>query len=285
MVGAHLTANNNEIIRVFPRFNKWQPNDELAFVGLPPLFRPPDLPVRISVVFTWDIPVAERLRRAWGVYYNDVKIGGPAYGDPGGAFEPGKFIKDGVTITSRGCVRNCPFCFVPGREGKIRELEIKPGYIVQDNNLLGCSRGHIRKVFDMLRQQPKHAIFSGGIDVRLLKPWHADLFNSINIYEIWFACDSAEMLKPLEKAAEMFIHLKRWKKRCYTMIGFQGETIAQATARMQSVYDLGFTPFCQLYQGAEKLAYDLEWKNLQKRWSRPALQKRDNEINETIHKD
>ena len=32
----------------------------------------------------------------------------------------------------------------------MREINIADGYIVQDNNLLACSRGHIEKVFEML---------------------------------------------------------------------------------------------------------------------------------------
>jgi hypothetical protein len=175
------------MIRVFPKQTKWTPTDELAFVGMPPLFRPPVQPVRISVVFTWDIPIAKKLHRAWSAYYPDVQMGGPAFGDPGGEFVPGRYIKDGVTITSRGCVRRCPWCFVPKREGRLRELEIKPGWIVQDNNLLACSRKHIEAVFAMLQQQRRAVTFSGGLDTRLLKDWHRKLFDTVKIHELWFA--------------------------------------------------------------------------------------------------
>lgn len=94
---------DRSMIRVFPNMTKWTPTDDLAFVGYPPLFLPPEQPVRISVVFTWDLPLAQRLKTAWQAHYKDVQIGGPAVGDPGGDFVPGRFIKDGVTITSRGC--------------------------------------------------------------------------------------------------------------------------------------------------------------------------------------
>ena len=52
------------MIRVFPRRTKWTPDDELAFVGDPPLFRPKERVVNISVTFTWDLPEANRLQRA-----------------------------------------------------------------------------------------------------------------------------------------------------------------------------------------------------------------------------
>ena len=258
------------MIRVFPRQTKWTPTDDLAFVGYPGLIRPEKQPVRVSVAFTWDIPEGMRLRQAWADYYDDVLIGGPAFGDPGAEFEPGRFIKAGVTITSRGCVRQCEHCFVPGREGKIRELDIKDGWIVQDNNLLACSREHIESVFDMLRGQKKAAIFSGGMDTRLLQDWHRPLIDSIRVHELWFACDSAGAIASLRRAAAILAGIPERKRRCYVMIGFKDETLRDAEARLEEVYGLEFLPFAQLYRGKGERTYDDKWKALAKKWSRPA---------------
>jgi len=260
------------ILRVFPKRNKWIPTDSLAFIGDPDLFIPQDhkIPVRISIVFTWDIAEGKRLLTAWQSFYDDVKLGGPAFDDSGGEFIPGMFLKDGVTITSRGCSKCCPWCFVPKREGKTRELEIKPGYIIQDNNLLACSEKHIRAVFDMLKSLNKPAKFSGGLDTTLLQDWHRDLFDSIKIGELWFACDTRTALKTLERAARILDGISRQKRRCYVMIGFNGESIRDAEERLEKVYQLGFDPFCQLYQNGMKKEYDREWKALARKWSRPA---------------
>lgn len=262
------------MIRVFPRQTKWTPTDELVFIGNPPLFLPPKQSVKVSVTFTWDIPEGKRLFKAWSDIYRDVKIGGPAFGDPGSDFEPGLFLKAGVTITSRGCIRHCPYCFVPRREGLIRELEIKDGYIVQDNNLLACSRPHIEAVFNMLRGQKKAAIFSGGLDTRLLQGWHRELIDSIRVHELWFACDNAVAMKYLRRAVEILDGIPERKRRCYVMIGFQDETLRQAEKRLEDVYALGFLPFAQLYQGPDKREYDKEWRALAKKWSRPAAYRR-----------
>ena len=71
------------MIRVFPQRTSQTPSDELAFVGDPPLFQPSEeMPVRVSVAFTWDRAEGERLRQAWAQHYSDVQIGGPAFGDP-----------------------------------------------------------------------------------------------------------------------------------------------------------------------------------------------------------
>lgn len=259
------------MIRVFPRQTKWTPKDELAFVGDPPLFRPPEQRVLVSVVFTWDIPEGERLFRAWSDYYPKVSIGGPAFNDAGAGFVPGKFIKTGVTITSRGCPKKCPWCFVPRREGKIRELSIKDGYIVQDNNLLACSQKHIEGVFAMLRRQKQAAIFSGGIDTTLLQSWHKELIDSIRLKELWVACDSMVGIPNLERAAVILEDIPAYKRRCYVMIGFNGETLKMAENRLKRVRELGFYPFCQLYQGDKRKVYSDEWKTLNRFWNRPAI--------------
>ena len=261
----------NKVIRVFPRRNKWTPDDNLSFIGYPPLIRPDDIPVHISVTFTQDKELAEMLYHAWSEYYSDVSIGGPAFDDPGGEFIPGRYIKQGVVITSRGCPNYCPWCFVPKRESVIRELPIKNGWIIQDNNLLACNKNHIIRVFDMLRHQPHPAEFKGGFDSRLLRPWHIDLLKSIKLNELWFACDTKEQLPTLEKAADLLKDFPRSKKRCYVMVGYDGESLDDALLRLRSVYQLGFDPFCQLYQSAENIEYSFEWKDFARYWSRPAI--------------
>lgn len=261
-------------IRVFPARTNWTPTDEMAFVGDPPLpgFQPgtPDTPVLVSVTFTWHKREGERLAAAWGQYYKDVRIGGPAYEDEGGEFTPGMFLKKGCTITSRGCPKRCGWCVVPTREGAIRELEIKPGWIVQDNNLLACSESHIRRVFEMLQSQNRRIYFNGGLDKHFLEDWHRPLFDSIKIGELWFACDTAADIPQLERAARILDGIPMRKRRCYTMIGYNGESLADAERRIEQVFKLDFMPFCQLYQSDVLKTYPLEWRQLKQKWARPA---------------
>lgn len=224
----------------------------------------------VSVTFTWDIPLGHRIFEAWSAIYSDVRIGGPAFGDHGGEFTPGRFVKEGVTITSRGCSKRCPWCFVPKREGVVRELAIKPGWIVQDNNLLACSQGHIERVFEMLRAQPRGAVFSGGLDTSLLQDWHRSLLDTIRLHEVWVACDTDGALSLLSRAARILDGIPIKKRRCYTMIGFNGETLGQAERRLERVYKLGFLPFCQLYRSDKQRPWSQEWRMLARKWARPA---------------
>jgi hypothetical protein len=159
---------------------------------------------------------------------------------------------------------------VPKHEGSLRELQIKSGWIVQDNNLLACSERHLRAVFDMLRTQKRGACFNGGLDKHYLQPWHRELFDSISLNELWFACDQTKDLPWLERATGILEGISIEKKRCYTLIGYDGESLEDAVRRVEAVYALGFLPFCQLYQPDEPRVYPLEWRQVHRKWSRPA---------------
>ena len=274
-----VTIETGELIRVFPYRTAFTPNDEYAFVGPPPLFRPGtrNTPVHVSVVFTWHKKEAERIAASWSDHYDSVRISGPAYEDYGDQFTPGRYLKDGCTITSRGCVKHCGWC--PERNRPLRELPIAPGWIVQDSNLLACSESHIRAVFDMLRDQGRAIRFPGGLDKHFLKTWHRELFDSISIDELWFACDvnSDAEIHWMERAAEILEGIPMRKRRCYTMIGYDDdgeitpENLNTAERRIEKVFTLGFMPFCQLYKPDDgPKDYPAEWKAVQRKWCRPA---------------
>ena len=264
------------IIRVFPRHTSLTPNDPYAFIGDPPFeeWRPKAKEVHVSCTFTWDVKESERLVGAWSQYYPIVYLGGPAIDRNGNRFIPGRYLRSGVTFTSKGCNNNCPWCLVPEYEGKIQEIgNFAPGYIIQDNNLLQCSMGHIRKVFDMLRVQRRAAIFSGGIDARLVTEEITELFRSIRLHSLFLAADTTASLLPLQEAVEKLSFLKRDKLRCYVLIG-KDESIRKSEFRLKRVWEIGCLPFAQLYQPKDRwIDYNSEWKDLARQYSRPAITK------------
>lgn len=259
------------LLRVFPRRTSYTPLDELAFVGDPPLIRPEADEVHVSVTFTWDREKGQRLAEAWGQYYSNVHLGGPAFGDGGGPFIPGRYVKPGVTFATRGCDRRCPWCLVPEREGRLATLPVQEGWIIQDNNLLQAPREHIDRVLDMLRQQRRRAVFAGGLDARLVDDWFAKRLKTVRIKEVFLAADTPRSLKPLRAAVARLSYLPRHKLRCYVMIGYRGEGLPAARRRLQAVWDAGCLPFAQLYQPPYgRIEYGPDWAALARTWSRPA---------------
>ncbi|MBT8453910.1 MAG: hypothetical protein KJO40_18255 [Deltaproteobacteria bacterium] len=262
------------IARVFPRRTRATPDDELAFTDPPGLFPPPVDEVHISVAFTWDLPRAEWLADQWASVA-PVKIGGPALGTRGEGFEPGMYVRPGYTITSRGCPNRCWFCSVWHRDGDIRELAIKPGYDILDDNLLACSEEHIRAVFAMLREQPcMKRQLTGGLEAARLKAWHVEELWRTKPRQMFFAYDTPDDLEPLQRAGRMMLDAgwtRRAKRlRCYVLVGFPKDTTEDATARLRQTLDAGFVPMAMLWRSAKgDVAPD--WKRFQRGWARPAI--------------
>jgi len=262
------------LIRVFPRRTNATPLDNSVRFSQPGLFDEAD-EVHVSVTFTYDLRRAEQLARAWeAVAPGRVRIGGPATGMAGGDFTPGLYLRDGYTITSRGCPNRCWFCEVPRREGNIRELPIRNGWNVLDDNLLACSDEHIRAVFAMLSRQTGRVQFTGGLEAARLRRWHVEALRDLRPKQVFFAYDTKEDREPLAAAGRMLLNAGFTEAshtlRCYVLVGFPGDTIERAEQRLQWTMLWGFTPMAMLYRGRDGKR-DRDWMRFQKLWARPAI--------------
>ena len=230
--------------------------------------------VHVSVTFSWDLPVAEMLAYQWK-HVAPVSIGGPATRMPGGEFVPGMYLKKGYTITSRGCPNRCWFCSVWRREGDVvRELPIRDGWNVLDDNLLACSDGHIRAVFSMLARQARRPQFTGGLEAARLKPWHAEALRKLKPKQLFFAYDTPDDLEPLRVAGKVMreagFTTASHALRCYVLCGWPGDTQEAANTRMMQAMDAGFIPMAMAMfdEMGEK---SREWARFQRLWARPAI--------------
>lgn len=261
-----------KILRVFPRRTNATPTDDLVWIGHPGLIRPEVDKVHVSVVFDYDKKIAKEIADGWSDLGYDTEIGGVAYGDPGGDFIPGKYLKKGYIITSRGCPNHCWFCDVWKREGTIRELPITEGWNVLDSNLLACSEKHIIAVFKMLESQKEKPVFTGGLDPELITQDIAHELRRIKTERLYTAFDTPDDLEAIRRAG---IHLKKagLKNRgllCYVLIGYHGDTQKKATERLNATLNAGFTPMAMLYRKSDE-PYDPTWRSFQREWARPAI--------------
>lgn len=268
------TTMDKRIIRVFPRRTNATPYDELVRVRETPSFFDEADEVHISVAFTWDIPYAEWLAVQWAPVA-PVKMGGPAFNEPGGDFVPGMYMKRGYVITSRGCPNRCWFCAVPKREGgQLRELPVTDGWIVTDDNLLACSPGHIDEVFAMLSRQPHRPQFVGGLEAALMTPDMAVRLRGLKPESMFFAYDTPNDLEPLQAAGKMLLNAGFTKAsnvlQCYVLVGYKGDTFEKALARLGEAWLAGFLPFAMLYR--DKTGdFDKGWRRFQREWANPKI--------------
>ncbi len=266
------------LIRVFPRRTKATPDDELAYFGAPDLFAEAD-EVHISVAFTYDKPLAERLAESWR-YVAPTKVGGVAYGDRGDDFIPGRYIKPGYVFTSRGCPRKCWFCSVWKRDPVPRLLPIIEGWNILDDNLLACPRPHVEAVFQMLSRQKGRVEFTGGLEALALEDYQVDLLASLKPRpNMFFAYDPGDEFETLRSAARRLLAAgfteASHRMRVYVLIGFPKDTIEKAEARLIDMQAIGFTPMAMLWRpetpSQEKYQPDERWRGFQRQWARPAI--------------
>lgn len=273
-----MIVNGKRIIRVFPSRNSYTPNDEYAFVGMPQLIIPEHDEIHISCTFTWDKKLCEDLAYQWeGRTNKPVKLGGVAYKSEAYDFVQGMYIKKNIIFTSRGCNNNCPWCCVPKVEGKLKELPVCEGNIIQDNNFLQCSKAHKEKVFEMLKNQ--HGIcFKGGLEADLVDDHFINGLKEIGtrkIKELWLACDTDARLPEFKKACEKLrkAGFNRNKIHCYVLS--YGKDRKKDELRAISVYEAGAMPFVQLYRDFTdtKTEYSSDWNAWARMWQRPAATK------------
>jgi hypothetical protein len=259
-------------LRVFPRRTEATPRDDGVRIGEPSLFDKDVEYVAVSVTFTWDLPEAERIARLWAELA-PTDVGGPAVGTIGREFVPGEFLGEGYTITSRGCPERCWFCGAWKRDGVVvRELPIRDGWKVQDDNLLACSEAHIRAVFAMLARQRHQVEFTGGLQAVRLAPWHVDLLASLKPRPaVWLAYDDESDLDPLRAACRMLQEAGwcRRKMRAYVLCGFAQDTFEDAELRMRRVCACGADPMAMVYRGTDGVEAE-GWHAWARQWIRPA---------------
>lgn len=270
MGGRELTV----IARVFPKKTKATPDDPFVYFGYPREGVIPEVDeIHVSVTFTGDKAKGECLAEEWAKTGIPVKIGGPAYKQPAGEFNPGLYLKRGYTITSRGCPNKCWFCGVHKVQGSLIELPIRDGWIIQDDNLLACSENHIRAVFNMLERQPERPMFPGGLEAKLLKPWHVELLHKVKAKEMFFAYDTPDDYEPLVQAGKLLqeagFTLKKRKTYAYVLMGYPGDTFEAAEKRCKQALTAGFIPFAMLHMH-ESGFQDPDWGQFQRSWCRVA---------------
>lgn len=161
-----------------------------------------------------------------------------------------------IGFLTRGCIRNCPWCVVPRKEGPIKPYltwrEIKRpdsrDIVFMDNNVLACPHG-VEQMRDMIGHNVR-VDFNQGLDSRLITPEIADILAGLKwIKYIRTACDTDNMLDiVLEKAKLLADHgVKPWRLFVYVLV----RDIASAERRVLALREAGMNPFAQPYRDFE----------------------------------
>ena len=90
--------------------------------------------------------------------------------------------------------------------------------------------------------------------------------------------DQPDRKEPLRRAVERLRgYFCRDRLRCYVLIGYEGDTIDKAEARLRDAWEIGTLPFAMRYRTGQSrwsgtfLYKERAWNNLAKLWSTPGI--------------
>ena len=148
-----------------------------------------------------------------------------------------------------------------------------------DSNLLQCSDEHVRKVAFMLGRQKRRPEFTGGMDAKAMKPWHAEMLAHLRPKRLYLAYD-----EPRDPGRCWTAVKRAWRKlqaagfkasshtvSCYVLIGYLTDTISEATKRLERVKDAGMVPMAMYCRGPGNEPKPPKWATFQREWARPEM--------------
>lgn len=149
---------------------------------------------------------------------------------------------------TRGCIRKCPWCFVPRKEGGIREhADIEEflrhkDVVLLDNNVL--AHGHGLAQIEKMSKLGVRVDFNQGLDARLIDDSIARMLGRLSwMSPLRLACDSAEMVPHIGRA----VQLLRWhnvtprRYFCYCLVN----DVPEAIERVRFLKGIDVDPFAQ----------------------------------------
>ena len=161
--------------------------------------------------------------------------------------------KHAIGFLTRGCIRNCPWCVVPRKEGKIRPYrtwrEIKRpdsrDIVFMDNNVLACRHG-LEQIEDMIGEAVR-VDFNQGLDARLITDDVAGMLAGLKwISQIRMSADTDAMLDVVLTAIDRLGKhgVKPYKVFVYVLV----TDIESAERRCIAIRDAGGDAFAQPYR-------------------------------------
>ncbi len=158
-----------------------------------------------------------------------------------------------IGFLTRGCIRSCPWCIVPKKEGLIRPAatweEIKRpdsrDIIFMDNNVLAHDHG--LEQIDRMGRENVRVDFNQGLDARLITPETAKLLAGLKwIRFVRMSCDTSAMLPVIEQATAYLREagIPQWRMWCYVLV----QDVEESHRRVLALKKMGVEPFAQPYR-------------------------------------
>jgi len=203
--------------------------------------------IYVSCVFEWN-------RHKCKEWVGDANIGGSGW-DLYKKLSPEiEAVKPRINLgfTTRGCIRNCEFCIVPKKEGRIEVvgdlLDLWDGKSktirILDNNIMALPE-HFKMICQQARDNKIRLDFD-GLDARLLNDDLCNELTTISHAEYRFAFDKISDRNSVERAIKLLKAHGIMQSTWYVLVGFD-TTIEEDFERLNYLRDNGQAAFVQRY--------------------------------------
>lgn len=158
-----------------------------------------------------------------------------------------------IGFLTRGCIRKCPWCVVPKKEGAIKLYRTweeikrpdKRDIVFMDNNVLASNHG-INQIAEMAGQNVR-IDFNQGLDARLVDKDIARLLSAVKWRRfVRMACDTDAMIPIIERAVNYLDECGIKPYRVFVYMLVQG--VESAERRADALRKLGVEIFAQPYR-------------------------------------
>lgn len=153
---------------------------------------------------------------------------------------------------TRGCIRQCPWCIVPQKEGSIRvagDIETisagRKDVILLDNNFLAAPHDFVAEQLKKATRLGLRLDFNQALDARLVTDRNAPLLAAVKwIKYIRFACDTDAVLPIIKHTVEL-MKLCGYRKEFFIYVLAKDVNGAHDRILKLMAIDSKIVPFCQ----------------------------------------
>lgn len=163
-------------------------------------------------------------------------------------------VNAGIGFTSRGCIRKCGFCFVPPKEGDLRQVgnisdlvNTKSNVLILLDNNITADPDIIDKLHE-IRDRGLIVDITQGIDVRLMTSEIAQALSEVkHLRSIHYAWDLMSFERQVIDGIKVFSQqVKVYKHLCFILTGYD-TSFEEDMYRFKRLDELGIAPYVMPY--------------------------------------
>jgi radical SAM superfamily enzyme YgiQ (UPF0313 family) len=166
------------------------------------------------------------------------------------------------TFTTKGCIRNCPYCYVNKIHPNYIEvkdwettIDLTKGNKIQfgDDNFLACSQEHFDNTINKIKKLDLIVDWNQALDIRLINEYKIKKLSEIKLRPyLRFSLDSSRNIPIWEKKIKIVLkYFKPSKVVTYCLIGYD-ETFKEDYNRIMKVWEYKVRPFAMKYLSEDK---------------------------------